>query len=1462
MPTLIQTFNEWGGQASGFALSMVVQSSILMVVLGLMDWLLHKRARAIVRYSLWLLLLVKLLLPVTLSLPTSLVRISPEIHLVPKAASPAGAAPFPAPFALSRASVPPEPDFFPAPASDTLVSTVPTDAPRTAQPLSMAGWLLAGWLGTVIVLLALAAMKSLQLGRLVQSCRPASEEIEELLAGCQREMGLSVRVAVRVGDAGITPALCGIFRPVILLPSTLTAALGRRELRPVLLHELAHLRRRDVLVNLAQTLLQIAYFFHPLLWLANARIRQLREEAVDETVLVVLGDEAEIYPATLLDVARFTLRARSLTLGSVGIMESRSAFTGRIRRMLSQPFPTRTRLGVASALTLAALAACLLPMATRAAKDKVPQAPPAESPDAFLRALRYYPDPFFPNYQTVTNRVAQLANELLPLILADIQQPVPDLSNQELREERGRKIWALGLMGAKAAPAIPALIKELSDEDPAIPRGPHYLNYPPSFWAAQALGRIGPAASYAVPALIDAAHFGNYLAVPALAGIAPDSKAVAELAVASFKDLSKGNGANASPSRLSALQALTLLAGKHASCRACLLEAVREADPPVRNAVIKALKISPVPGSAEAIESALAADSITRVNTAAALVNAGDASERVQEILRAGLAEPATRLRALETLAASPQIGANLIPVLLPFVQDSEKDLRHGALNVLARLRDAKSEPLLQAVLPLVNETEADTAALALLVIRQNGLKTPAVVEAVRKSLHSQQVEVVQAALQTAEYTRITEIQSDLKELLRSSDAKNSDAQASPQSQLRAGILTALGNYPEAARPLVPEIARELNGEIGWAAAIALANLGTNAVEAVPALIQAIQGTNQNALNNSVFALSRIGPAARSAVPQLEKLKDHPDPMIQLNVARALWRIDGQTLLVSVLQDRLTSDDHWDRLSLLNRTTSLTALFQAAMELGPEARPLYPIFRGYLRNPDPQIRQAAEAELGPLKLLSQTSPYAAKSNRALLAEYRPRAETSSRPQAAIAAELTGRPDFLTFAAEVLRRDPKVSDSPTLVENRRKVAVLLARKGPAAVSAVPRLVDALEDEEDVRREATACLAAIGPAAASAIPTLLEELHFQNPRAAEALARIAPASAEVQEAILKAVLDPAKTSDFRSESLMALRWMTVRTASLLSALDGLAKDPDERMRSNALFLQGTVQPGLSLPKPPWDGKTTNDIPALLAEIRAKLAREERDRDNSLLIALNTLDKVGRNSDEALDLYLEILEKRSVRYLNNIATAIGHQGPHGARGVPQLIRLTSDDERGFANNAILALGEIGPAAAAARPRLRELLDDPDPDFRWKAANSLRQIDPSELDRCLPFLLAPFVDSTQRPSLSGQFDVLGQIGLKANLAVPRLLKLLDEPEWKVPASAALARIDPACTVNSVHSLVQILQDPGARDPQIAASYLGTLGRAAVSAMPALQKAAAQTDNWLLQQAASNAVTQIQTKL
>src|SRR5437667_5045823 len=114
--------------------------------------------------------------------------------------------------------------------------------------------------------------------------------------------GVPARVRVLDAGRGAMPMAWGVFRPVILLPAE-AAEWPAERLRVVLLHELAHVARRDVL-TLAMAELSVAmYWFHPLAWWAVSRMRQERERACDDRVLAA-GVGASGYAADLLEVAR------------------------------------------------------------------------------------------------------------------------------------------------------------------------------------------------------------------------------------------------------------------------------------------------------------------------------------------------------------------------------------------------------------------------------------------------------------------------------------------------------------------------------------------------------------------------------------------------------------------------------------------------------------------------------------------------------------------------------------------------------------------------------------------------------------------------------------------------------------------------------------------------------------------------------------------------------------------------------------------------------------------------------------------------------------------------------------------------------------------------------------------------------------------------------------------------------
>ena len=86
------------------------------------------------------------------------------------------------------------------------------------------------------------------------------------------------------------PAVVGWLRPVVLIPCSALTGIQPDLLEAVLLHELAHIRRHDYMVNLLQTVVETLGFFHPAVWWVSRQIRLERENCCDDAAVAALGD--------------------------------------------------------------------------------------------------------------------------------------------------------------------------------------------------------------------------------------------------------------------------------------------------------------------------------------------------------------------------------------------------------------------------------------------------------------------------------------------------------------------------------------------------------------------------------------------------------------------------------------------------------------------------------------------------------------------------------------------------------------------------------------------------------------------------------------------------------------------------------------------------------------------------------------------------------------------------------------------------------------------------------------------------------------------------------------------------------------------------------------------------------------------------------------------------------------------
>ena len=126
------------------------------------------------------------------------------------------------------------------------------------------------------------------------------------------------------------PVVMGYFKPVILIPVALINQLTIHEAESILLHELAHVKRKDYLVNMIQLCIETALFFSPFVWLTSALIRQEREKCCDDIVVGFTDSKIPYVKAlTALEVYR-----QSPTQPALAAKNSKYYLLNRIKRIM------------------------------------------------------------------------------------------------------------------------------------------------------------------------------------------------------------------------------------------------------------------------------------------------------------------------------------------------------------------------------------------------------------------------------------------------------------------------------------------------------------------------------------------------------------------------------------------------------------------------------------------------------------------------------------------------------------------------------------------------------------------------------------------------------------------------------------------------------------------------------------------------------------------------------------------------------------------------------------------------------------------------------------------------------------------------------------------------------------------------------------------------------------------------
>ncbi len=192
----------------------------------------------------------------------------------------------------------------------------------------------AVWLCGVMVLLGRLAIGSSWITqRLRRESHATPPILEEIMRDAARAGQFRITPRLRETKSIDSPALFGLWRPVLLLPAGFSERLGEREIRHVFLHELAHLKRRDLWVNWAMAIAQAVHWFNPVAWLVFRRMRLERELACDEMALRACdGSDPKAYGETILRLLE-GVSTRPALSALVGIAEEKHSATKRLQQI-------------------------------------------------------------------------------------------------------------------------------------------------------------------------------------------------------------------------------------------------------------------------------------------------------------------------------------------------------------------------------------------------------------------------------------------------------------------------------------------------------------------------------------------------------------------------------------------------------------------------------------------------------------------------------------------------------------------------------------------------------------------------------------------------------------------------------------------------------------------------------------------------------------------------------------------------------------------------------------------------------------------------------------------------------------------------------------------------------------------------------------------------------------------------
>lgn len=314
---------------SNALLSLLALTLIHGTALALLTWAADvtvlRRCRPSLKAALWTVVLVKFLLPPVLPVSFGLSALIGS--LAPSAERSVTAAP--------RSHTSERPDDAESSGRSSIYerAIVPEDSRPLPQPgrrSRLPVLLLSSYAALLLFLTSKAILHSRRAGRRLRRLPAAGAALSGEVCELARRLGLRRAPPVRLDAESATPYVIGAWSPTLVLPAGLSARLDPAVREALIIHELAHIGRGDVLVRWLQNVARLVFFFWPPVWWLCRRIERYSEMACDQWAIRFSPASPRLYAESLLDVAK-SVRAGALVRHELGFAAARRSGLMRAR---------------------------------------------------------------------------------------------------------------------------------------------------------------------------------------------------------------------------------------------------------------------------------------------------------------------------------------------------------------------------------------------------------------------------------------------------------------------------------------------------------------------------------------------------------------------------------------------------------------------------------------------------------------------------------------------------------------------------------------------------------------------------------------------------------------------------------------------------------------------------------------------------------------------------------------------------------------------------------------------------------------------------------------------------------------------------------------------------------------------------------------------------------------------------